>query len=293
VDHVHPRLSGIPASHDCGGRQLDRLPEGTHEGSYASDTSLFKGGYLVGEYNGVLLVKAPRITNGVNSTTGAAVANARRAVLVGAQAGMFAMGRQKGEGEGDKFNWVEEEFDYGNQLGVSAGTIFGMKKTRFTPAGSGPNERLRHLRRLHLQPRTVRRSQWQSELHVRPSTRCRIRCGKWSTSTMPAFPTGVLVGTIPAGSIITAVMVQIATVFNAATTNVLTVGTTGTGTDLMTSRRRLRARRGRRRRPLTRRPPLRTPSQRSGHLRCLHADRHRRDDWRRVRPDHLPPNNDR
>jgi N4-gp56 family major capsid protein len=107
-------------------------------GSYASDTSLFKGGALIGEYNGVLLVKAPRITNGVNSTTGAAVANVRRAVLVGAQAGMFAMGRQKGEGEGDKFNWVEEEFDYGNQLGVSAGTIFGMKKTRFTPAGSGP-----------------------------------------------------------------------------------------------------------------------------------------------------------
>jgi hypothetical protein len=47
--------------------------------------------------------------------------------------------------------------------------------------------------------------------------------------------TGVLVGTIPAGAIITAVIVQIATVFNAATTNVLTVGTTGTGTDLMTS----------------------------------------------------------
>jgi len=40
---------------------------------------------------------------------------------------------------------------------------------------------------------------------------------------------------IPAGSIITSVIVQIATPFNAATTNVLAVGTTGTGTDLMTS----------------------------------------------------------
>jgi hypothetical protein len=46
---------------------------------------------------------------------------------------------------------------------------------------------------------------------------------------------GVLVGTVPAGSIITSVIVQVATAFNAATTNVLTVGTTGTGTDLMTS----------------------------------------------------------
>jgi N4-gp56 family major capsid protein len=107
-------------------------------GSYAADTSLFKGGNLIGEYNGVLMVKAPRITNGVNSTTGAAVTNARRAVLVGAQAGLFAMGRQQGSSEGDKFSWVEETFDYGNQLGVSAGSIFGMKKTRFTPAGSGP-----------------------------------------------------------------------------------------------------------------------------------------------------------
>jgi hypothetical protein len=46
---------------------------------------------------------------------------------------------------------------------------------------------------------------------------------------------GALVGTVPAGSIIVDVKVQVATVFNAATTNVLTVGTTGTGTDLMTS----------------------------------------------------------
>jgi hypothetical protein len=44
---------------------------------------------------------------------------------------MFATGRDVGEGQQDKFSWVEESFDYGNQLGVSAGSIFGMKKTRF------------------------------------------------------------------------------------------------------------------------------------------------------------------
>lgn len=95
------------------------------------DNPLFKGGDLIGEYNGVLMHRAPRITNGVNSTTGAAVANTRRAVLCGAQAVMFATGRDSGEGQKDKFSWVEESFDYGNQLGVSAGSIFGMKKTRF------------------------------------------------------------------------------------------------------------------------------------------------------------------
>lgn len=95
------------------------------------DNPLFTGGDLIGEYNGVLLHRAPRVTNGVNSTTGAAVANTRRAVLAGAQAAMFATGRDSGEGQRDKFKWVEESFDYGNQLGVSAGSIFGLKKTRF------------------------------------------------------------------------------------------------------------------------------------------------------------------
>lgn len=95
------------------------------------DNPLFKGGDLIGEYNGVLLHRAPRITNGVNSTTGAAVANVRRAVMCGAQALMFATGRDSSMEGGDKFSWVEESFDYGNQLGVSAGSIFGMKKTRF------------------------------------------------------------------------------------------------------------------------------------------------------------------
>jgi N4-gp56 family major capsid protein len=95
------------------------------------ENPLFKGGDLVGEYNGVLLHRAPRVTNGVNSTTGASVANTRRAVLCGAQAAMFATGRDSGAGQENKFSWVEESFDYGNQLGVSAGSIFGLKKTRF------------------------------------------------------------------------------------------------------------------------------------------------------------------
>jgi hypothetical protein len=72
--------------------------------------------------------------------------------------------------------------------------------------------------------------------------------------------TGVLVGTIPAGSIITAVIVQIATVFNAATTNVLTVGTTGTGTDLMTSAEAIAGTQGQKTAAASRRRPLRTPS---------------------------------
>ena len=34
----------------------------------------------------------------------------------------------------NKFTWVEELFDYENQLGVSAGLIWGLKKTTFNSA---------------------------------------------------------------------------------------------------------------------------------------------------------------
>jgi hypothetical protein len=43
---------------------------------------------------------------------------------------------------------------------------------------------------------------------------------------------GVYVGTLPAGAIISSVKVLIATAFNAATTNVINVGTTATGAEV-------------------------------------------------------------
>ena len=84
----------------------------------------------LGVYDNVILHKASRVTNGVNSTTGAAVANTKRAVLCGAQAAMIAFGSSNGA---TRYTWVEEMFDYANQFGVSAGSIFGMKKTKFIP----------------------------------------------------------------------------------------------------------------------------------------------------------------
>jgi hypothetical protein len=41
---------------------------------------------------------------------------------------MLAFGRENGP---DRFTWVEELFDYENELGVAAGSIFGLKKTQF------------------------------------------------------------------------------------------------------------------------------------------------------------------
>jgi hypothetical protein len=51
-----------------------------------------------------------------------------RAILCGAQAACFATGRRD---KGTQMKWVEELFDYENQLGVSAACIWGLKKTVF------------------------------------------------------------------------------------------------------------------------------------------------------------------
>lgn len=73
----------------------------------------------LGEYNGVVIHKSTRIPLAPSTTT------VRRAVFCGAQAVCMGVGRNN-----SKYNmsWVEELFDYGNQLGVAAGMIFGMKK---------------------------------------------------------------------------------------------------------------------------------------------------------------------
>ena len=44
---------------------------------------------------------------------------------------MLAYGRDNGH---NRFTWVEELFDYENELGVSVGCIYGMKKTVFNSA---------------------------------------------------------------------------------------------------------------------------------------------------------------
>lgn len=98
----------------------------------SSDNPIFTG--ALGVYNGVILHEATRVTNGVHSTTGATQASTRRAVLCGAQASFIGFGQNSSFKE---FSWNEELFDYGNQLGVEAGCIYGLKKARFNSADFG------------------------------------------------------------------------------------------------------------------------------------------------------------
>ena len=64
-----------------------------------------------------------------NGTNTAGTTNVARGVFCGAQAACMAFGRAYGMDM--KMKWYEELLDGGNQLRVSAGLIFGFKKTQF------------------------------------------------------------------------------------------------------------------------------------------------------------------
>lgn len=113
------------------GQWLD-IQKAAMSGGKESDNPIYTG--AIGEYNGVVLHESTRVTQGVNSSTGVAISTVRRAVFCGAQAGLMAYGKDAAGGE---MNWVEELFDFKNQLGVAAGMIFGIKKAQFNSADFG------------------------------------------------------------------------------------------------------------------------------------------------------------
>ena len=126
VMFMHPyQMTDLRAASATAGTYFD-IEKAALQGGKISDNPIFTG--AEGVYRGVILHESTRVPLGCNSTTGAAVANTRRAVLCGAQAASIAFGQDNGP---NKFTWVEELFDYENQLGVSAGTIAGLKKNIF------------------------------------------------------------------------------------------------------------------------------------------------------------------
>lgn len=107
------------------GQWLD-IQKAAMTGGLVEKNPIFDG--ALGVYNGVILHSSDLVTQGVNSSSGAAVTTVRRAAFCGAQAAVMALGRKEST---DRFSWSEETFDFGNQLGISAGQISGLKKTRF------------------------------------------------------------------------------------------------------------------------------------------------------------------
>jgi len=97
------------------------------------DNPIFTG--AEGLYNGIIIYSSHHIYS--------PIANCRRNLLLGAQAGVFAVGNayekmdQSKMGKENMYSWYEESDDYGNEKGIAVGSIFGMKKTRFNSADYG------------------------------------------------------------------------------------------------------------------------------------------------------------
>lgn len=127
---LHTKQAQQLRTNTASGQWLD-IQKAALAGGAGARSPIYTG--ALGEYNGVVLHESTRVTNGVNSATGAAVANTRRAVLAGAQAMVMGFGRGNSRNV-SSWDWVEKLFDYENQLGVAAGAIFGMKATRYNNA---------------------------------------------------------------------------------------------------------------------------------------------------------------
>lgn len=102
------------------GQWLD-IQKAVVQGGAKTANGIFTG--AMGEYNGVVMHESTRVTTGASLTV--EITAVRRAVFCGAQAAHLAYGQGNSP---NKWIWEEEMFDYGNQLGVAAGCIYGLKK---------------------------------------------------------------------------------------------------------------------------------------------------------------------
>lgn len=94
--------------------------------------SIYRGS--VGEYNNTIIHESARVP--LTSDTTTANANTRRALFCGAQSLIMGTGRDTGSPD-SKMDLRSETFDYGNQLGWSAGMIWGLKKAVFNSSDFG------------------------------------------------------------------------------------------------------------------------------------------------------------
>lgn len=130
IMYLHPYQVKSLRTNTSTGQWLD-ITKAVYQGS-RQNNPIYNGS--LGEYNGVILRESEHVTPGVNSSTGAIVSTVRRAVLLGADAAMYAVGRQ---GRDTSFSMTEKTFDYDRELGVAAKNVLGMKKTVYNSEDFG------------------------------------------------------------------------------------------------------------------------------------------------------------
>jgi N4-gp56 family major capsid protein len=115
------------------GQWLD-IEKAAMQGGKIDSNPIYTG--AIGEYNGVIMHKSTRAPWGLTGTNATArndtsmgVDSVGRAIFLGAQAGVLCTGRKTSQNL--DATWVEEKFDYSNQLGVAGGLIYGISKCTF------------------------------------------------------------------------------------------------------------------------------------------------------------------
>lgn len=129
--YLHPWQVTDLRTNTSTGQWLD-IEKAVITGDGQKRSGIYSG--AIGEYNGLILKSSFDITTGCNSTTGVAVANVRRAVLLGAEAAVIGYGMKN---VGGKIIWNEELFDHRRRLEVSGMSIFGIKKARYNATDYG------------------------------------------------------------------------------------------------------------------------------------------------------------
>lgn len=131
VMFLHPYQVKAMRTSTNSGDWLD-IQKAATSGGEKSKNAIFTG--ALGMYNNVILHEAVRVPPGINSGGTDAQSNTRRAIFCGAQAGLIGYANSE---NGEKMSWFEELFDYGNQFGVAAGYIGGLKGTFFNGSAYG------------------------------------------------------------------------------------------------------------------------------------------------------------
>jgi N4-gp56 family major capsid protein len=132
VVYLHPyQVTALRTNYSTG--QWGDIQKAALSGAASTKSPIYTG--ALGEYNSCILRSNQDVTQGVNSSTSAAITTVRRAVLLGAQSACAAYG-QKQSGP-NKYRWNEELLDHKRKLEVSAWSIFGMRKAQFNSLDFG------------------------------------------------------------------------------------------------------------------------------------------------------------
>ncbi len=132
VCFIHPYQHYQLRTNTSTGQYLD-IQKAAIQGGQISKNPIYTG--AIAEYNGVIMHESTRVPWGTAAENTAhpncaiGTASVARAIFCGAQAGVLCTG--KNTSSKLEATWKEKLFDYDNQLGVSGGLIYGLKKSIF------------------------------------------------------------------------------------------------------------------------------------------------------------------